>query len=660
MKKDPRLEFQQPWELRRLAEVAQADADVRALHPDSEWSTLVAPLVRLVRRLAAGETMLVAPPVPSGLSPALATPWKTLTSMLLSGEFHGSTEKEVRVLVERLCVALAADPGLGLAEWLRLSQELDRVDGGIIFLDQLTLDLLRAHEQELQILPAHTSPLELLSTHGPLSEPGVGERYLGEFSERERASTDRWDWLTQVKRATDCFFQDPLRRQVHLLDRLGGRHWLQFMRALPHTLLRVASLYWTLQSPDVAHEMVELSIEEAVDGEPVHEEVLVLLVQHTFKLWNHIHRNLVEAASGRFLVDSESPESIERARAAEKDWRERELPERAQALAGCLLRRGAKDTGLKVGALALRHLFVRTHQEPYREPESETTPIIRAALVQGFATSGRSLSEIVSAILGTQTIKPALLSAACVVEDLSSFSELERVEQAERIWNAYGQQLETEDYFLNGPLEADEQQLALALGSMLARQLAPETNFAARFVSVRRPAEGWKADYSQFLRTIQNVLHLLIVGAMASTYCKQRGQSGQALFRLVWDKLHSWLRTPLPGTTDDNVQRALAHVWARLWVMEGPTATGMALAALRRLDHLEWLLLVAKNLRDNMARFGGPNRLPTELQEVIWSRFERMFPVLKLKRAVTPEQAARYERDAIELTPDVRRSSGSG
>jgi hypothetical protein len=246
-----------------------------------------------------------------------------------------------------------------------------------------------------------------------------------------------------------------------------------------------------------------------------------------------------------------------------------------------------------------------------------------------------------------------------VLEDTGSFSEPERVEQAERIWNAYCHQLETESYFLNGPLDADEEQLALALGLMLARLPAPETVFAARLASVRRPAEGWKADYMQFLRSRQSVLHLLIVGAMASGYRKQKGQPGQALFWHVWDRLHSWLRTPFPGIADDGMQSALAHVWARLWLMEGPASTGMALAALRRLDHLEWILLAATNLRNNMAPFGGPDRLPVELQEAIWSRFERMFPVHRLSKAMTPEKATRYEQDAIQLTPDVRRVSGN-
>jgi hypothetical protein len=289
-------------------------------------------------------------------------------------------------------------------------------------------------------------------------------------------------------------------------------------------------------------------------------------------------------------------------------------------------------------------------------PEQETAPLLRDAFAQALAKAGRRLDESVGAILGERTTKGALLSAALVVlEEGGSFSEDERSEQAERIWATYGKTLEAEPFIMNGPLASDEEQLALGLGGILARLSDPGAALEAMLAAVWHPAEGWKASYMQFLESIRRSLHLLIVGATAAEWLKRRNRAAQPVFRIIWEKLHSWLRIPFLPTAKDEVRSALAHVWARLWLIEGPASTERALVELRRLDQLDWLLLAASMHQQNTALLGGPNHLAVELQEVIWRRFERMFPLVRLHRAVPQEQLTAYEQDALELTPDVQR-----
>lgn len=658
MKKDPRIEISNPWEQRHLAEQARATAEIRALHSDSEWSALIAPLAGFVRGLALGTPMPAAPPRPPGLAPELADSWNDLTSVLQDKESTGHQDKAFRMLVEQVCMTLAVEPGHHVADWLQVSRVLARVDGEVAFLDQLAPDLLRQHQQELLALPLHASPLELIAPFGPLSEPNVWRSYLEVFAERERAATDRWAWLEQVEHdAAHCLPGEPIWRQLRLLERLGGPALLQFIRALPHTLLREVVLdNHEYQSPDEALEMVRLALADAGSDAPLQKEVVILLVQRAFALWNRIQQNLTALSAGRYSQNPEEPEARERARATEEHWRERELPERARALAQLLLQGDHRDMGFRISAMALRHLFVRPNRLSAPGPKAVTTSPIREAFVRSCAKSGRPLSDMVGTILGERPTEPEILSAALVVMDeMGAFSEEERIHQAERIWTAYGERLQSATYFVTWPLEADDRQLAVALGWILAKHSNPETAFPALLAKVRHPSEGWKADFRKFLESRANVLHLLIVGALASGERKQRGQPAQALFRLVWDALHAWLRIP---HNDDEPQSALAYVWAHLWIVEGPASTGLALAAIHRMDRLEWILDAAINLRNNMAPHGGPDRLPLDLQEAIWRRFERTFPFLRRRAKVKPERAAHYEQLALQLTPDMQRTDG--
>jgi len=653
MKRESRLNQRGPSEEQYSADQVRVEAEVNARYPDAEWSALIAPLTALVQELAAGRTGMKAPPSPAQFAPDLAEAWKELTQALLVNEPRGLHEKAGAVLVNRLGAALARSPEGGPASWFRTSQALDRGGASFPFLEHLEPEVLLAHEQELQALPTYGNPLEFVNTFGRLHEPESQRAYLEEVAERARSAPDRWTWLEEVERDADvCTFQEPLGLQAHLLGRIGGKSWLRFVQALPLTLLREIAVR-ELQSPDEALDLVGLTLDEAVAGESPHEELLTLLVRRTFEIWNRIHASLVHWASGRSFLTSEHPEYLARAVAAEKDWKERELPDRARTLAARLLRDG-REMGFRIATMASRHLFARSFNPQNPPPEKETTPVIRDALVEALAKSGRSLAEVVGGLLEPRLTKPGLLSACQVVLDKTvSFSEQERDEQSTRLWVAYGSQLQNDHYFLNGPLVEDDKHLAEALGGILARLSGPEDAFQKMFESIWRPSEGWKADHEAFLESLHNLAHLLIVGAIASHWLKQQDADGQTLFRLVWKRLHSWLRTLPEPLCDDEARSAIVHVWGRLWLIEGPAALNRAQIELQRLDRLNWLLIAAGHLLRNQIAAGGPSLLDLKLQQVLWTRFEKMFSVFRLRHTVTPELAARYEETAVQLTPDV-------
>jgi hypothetical protein len=654
MRTDPRLDHRGPPEERYHAEQARQEAEVRGRHTDKEWSSLVGPLVTVVQALAIGRAVTEVPSLPAAFAPDLAEAWKTLAGALLEDRRSGLLEKADAVLADRLAAALAARPDVGPREWFQVAEVLERVGSALSYLDHISLDAIRAHEQELLMLPVHQSPLELIDTFSALREPSQQSAYLEELPARERSSKDRWEWLLQVERDADaCVFRGEFWMQAHLLGRLGGRTWLRFVRLVPLTLLRQVAVR-ALKSLDEALELVGLALDEATDAAPLHEELVLLLIMRTLDLWNRIHSGLAHRASGRSFLTSEYPEFLARAKDAAKDWKDRELPERARALAARLLESG--ELGIRSAVITLRHLAARG-SSLHEAPENETTPVIREAVLRALTRSGRPLSEIVQRILEPPGTKAGLIAAcSVVVADEGAFSEDERAAQSARIWDCYGQHLQGEPYFFNGPLAGDEKELAEVLGGVLARLPSPADALQKMLASVRRPAEGWKVDDMQFFESIGQVAHLLIVGAMASHWLKQKGRESQPLFRAAWKYLHSWLRTVPEHVAADQVRSAIVHVWARLWLIEGAGATELAFLELSRLDRLDWVLTAAAHLRDNQEPWGGPDRLDSRLQHVLWRRFEEMFPVVRLHHMMTPERAAEYEEKALGLTPDVPHS----
>lgn len=640
----------------QAAERAQVQATLRAHQLDSGWPERIASLAAFARQRVAGQPLPAPPVAPPEFPAPLARAWELLARTLQGERSAEEQGPEFSFLAEQLGIALAAAPGSGPEEWFRACEILKPCQGaGLAFLDTLDLELVRAHEAALLTLPTKEKLLQSLDTFGPLREPEQQRLYLEELDSRERAAEDLWSWLEEVDRYADSIrFRGSLWARAYLFERLGGIHWLRFLRALPIDLLRVIAA-GEIDSLDEVGLEVGLLLKEAAVDEPTRKKLLTVLLRRGFELFSRLHAGLTHAARG---LGFEPPESRTEAVAVLAEWKERELPGRAQYLASQLLQ-PSTPSGFEVAALALRHLFARSPDLSRPSAESETVPVIRKALLEGLQASGRALGEIIRGILGTRATKSALLATSlAVLEPKNAVTPAEQSGLAVLLWSAYIQQLQEDKYFWYAPLAEDEFLLAWLLAGVLALLPQPEGALQTGLDSVHLPSEGWKADYVSFLETLSNVSHLLIVGAMASEWMAKQGRAGhRALFRHVWSFLHSWLRTVPEHVAADKLQGALVQVWARLPLMEGPASTERALAEFPRLDRVEWLLGAAVHLQANQPQGEGPSRLDLKLQQILWERFEAMFPLFRSTSHVTAELATRYQNEALRLTPDISHAS---
>jgi hypothetical protein len=200
-------------------------------------------------------------------------------------------------------------------------------------------------------------------------------------------------------------------------------------------------------------------------------------------------------------------------------------------------------------------------------------------------------------------------------------------------------------------LTADDLALVDNLGRLLAHLPDPRGSLAIAIERVHKSGEGWKANYKGFLDSIRGVAYLLTIGAMASHRMKESGKDATGLFDFVWSHLHTWLRTLPDSVGEDEVRTVICHTWARLHFVDGEAGVSRAVAALRRIDHLDWIMHAAINWQRNLP----PNQaeLDVGVQVILRARFTALFPTFRGRHTTTAELSAHYEAELLRLTPSI-------
>ena len=624
--------------------------EVRARYSTSDWNALLEPMAQMVRRSAAGDDSRTAVAVPSGLDPDLKVPWETLRSAIAERRDLGVLGAPTFVLNERLTTLLAEEGPTGPTQWQAIAQVLGRV-GEVPYVEAIPLEQVAAHEDALIDIVTTADPISVLHTFGRLRASTEAGAFLSELIARRGVLRDLWLWLEEVSHlAGSCTFSEPFWISVHLLGRLGGTPWLRFLRRLPSALHRQIALR-QISSPEDTLDLLGLIVESPSESDDLDAEIGTLLLRHLFGLWNNTLVDLSHAAAARAYDPALYPDFHKGALSAEKDWKDRYLPECAQALATAMLS-ACRPIGFSISILALRHLW-STGADPSREPNSFTAPIVRGALISALAQSTRSLDDFVRELLAAKPTDPGVLAACLVTIERKGEGALGALKQFHAIWQCRVEMF-SRDAHARLSLVGDGFELAKALASTLARLESPPVELERAIQRVHRSGEGWKSDYKGFLASISSVADLFTVGAIACEFLKTGGQPSQPLFEVVWSRLHSWIRNVPEPIGDQEIRSALVNTWARLQLVEGVLNVPRIISTLKRIDRLDWILDAAKHLQLNQPT--TPSELPPEIQSAIRDMYDDLFPSFSLRHNVTSELAAQCQAMASGLTPAVPRN----
>jgi hypothetical protein len=639
-----------PYQERLSRQNAEAERAARARIPGEQLSVAVDALADATIGSVLGRPVPELVP-PSEYDAGLLSAWKCLHAVLtVETEMPKGTAEE-RVLGTALLSQLGSRVSPQPELWLAVFRKAERLhDGWRLFPESMEPEALRAHGHALSKHAPLDDPNSWIEPLGHLRNVAAWKSWLERARDQEKG-TDLWAALDKTNRlAEELQVSSDLHQRSVLARRAGLDVWVRWLGDLPAAPLAQSAMR-DLASLDEARDLLESALRSDIT-EGARVLVVALAVRRTIELCEQLWLNLAHGADRRWAMPGEAPEHQTRCQDALREWKDRELAERAGAVAQTLLEEGA--IGRAVSVMALRHLFQNSAKEYGRDARVATSGAFRRALIRAFVDRKQVGVALLSEILAPMPVRGAVLAGSRPLLESDEGEATERTRSASLLLESYASWLSGSDSWWTSPLRDDELELAWCVAGVVAETEQPSDAVRDLLCRFEVPAEGWKHDSRRYLESRPVIAHVVVVGAMASEWCFTHARNDSALrtYDVVWEFMIRWLRaSALVGPSDDMMRSAIAHLWARAPLVYGEAVNARALSALESLDVLDWLLVAAIHLMRN-AKTPGYKWDPA-LQRVIRKRFCEQMPAMRHRHGVRSETLEQLTKDHAELTPDL-------
>jgi hypothetical protein len=587
-------------------------AAVRAACGPERWATFVAPIAdRIATQLETGPFLN-----PDGDS-ILEIDATLASEILAASASKEANRRDLRwVLEEALGAELANRFATEPTRWLPLICSDLPSNTLTTFCNSLPPESVRTSAPTICSWAGQLNVEDMLEARDVELGEGKGlELWLRE----QRAVKDDWEFATRLDQVTGrAMPKGFLLWGAELALRGGPDICLDWFRQLADPFTVSVAVNW-LRKPIALIEMLELI---ATQGSA--SVLAVQIAREAINLWETLDRNLAQAADGRWQsVRDDGALSDDQAQLA--SWREEELPAVGTRWATAL----ASPTLSGVGIGFLRNTFITRWNSA--EPPA-VRPLLRRELIRAMSTHV-GVVPLVTDLLGQPLTPGGVLCAAMATLQENPATA---APDPSLVFNAYVY-WEIE-YLSHYPTNHDDgAELAWALAGVLSRFADPMPCWQQAFAGLG-PGEGWLYTFEQARRLDEKKAHLLIVGGMATEWLQQGGRAADArkLFLTVWSTSIAWARTLGDGLSAQGALPALVQVWARLALVMNDAAQPMAVAAIPKLDRVDWLVSCVATLEGNVAR-NGVAGLSQEVRNALREWFDVLRVTWELSSGVAPD-----------------------
>jgi hypothetical protein len=607
MKTDTRLRAHHPGETlhRQAAETKRRALDKSV--SEEAWQTLIAPLSDLVvARIEGGAN-------PSAVYPTdgdarFREDFEHVRGLILEDRPVHCKGDLGHLLIQRLAALLAVRLPGGVAQWTKAAAFFKVSANWASFLESIPAEKIESWSGEL------------IDCKLPLSDCFDGvDVTLNQLA--ATASGDEKDPLEKLwerKRMADyCRLSHKCEVRSVLLSRLPPTNWLHWLEGLPHPAIQLVALN-TVKDLD----FLETILGEMTLGRPsVRSDDLLFLsvVWRMIRLWEDIDDGIDQMIRQKF---DESKEF-------KNQWESDDLPKRVKGLVTLL---ESSKEGLEVASLLLRHI------SPYRGPRFEilaSRDQLRDELLSLFER--REMELEATGLLRRPTVT-SLTAAAVLAIRRPNAERLNTVLRNYEKWLAHA------DYVWYQKFEAHDKELLETLSDVLARSVEQLAVARSLIDAIREPAQGWKFDYTLWLRSVSRLSHALVVVSLAAVRTaadEGRGEKSSDLMDLAWNEFHSIIEHGLAEPRRDELASPLEYVWS----CAGKTFDGgddEIIRAIRIFGHPELVLCAACNL----AAHGG---LSEKTKLVVKEEMDHLIEFYRRDRKFSTDDEARTRKELGKL-----------
>lgn len=197
---------------------------------------------------------------------------------------------------------------------------------------------------------------------------------------------------------------------------------------------------------------------------------------------------------------------------------------------------------------------------------------------------------------------------------------------SKEIWDAYLTVIEQNEHFWSYNLQKDldDYKFLWLSAGILAQQNSPLESFKLAVNRINQPTEGWGIQNEELYKMDKRIVHLYIVGTMASEWliAKEKEEEAVQLYNYVFHKTTDYLRNPITYAKDF-IDLLISELWARLPLIKPFDHVNIALYTISLYDEYKHILLALTELYKNSH---NKNDIKLLMKEV----YEELFPLEKL------------------------------
>lgn len=482
-----------------------------------------------------------------------------------------------------------------------------------VWVNSLPIEGIKRNINRIKEMPFYQHPLELVYTWGYYQEKQYWDGFSDFIKVEEDQANDTWELIKSIMPFDNEFRLKPVVQfKTDLLYRYDKKVWVDWIHTLPFLHMKDAAL-GRIGNLDELMELLRYSVQQN------NEEITALLIRKYLELVKRITVNLEQYSAGvKNQLDG---------------WTKEELPMYMNDITKILMGEN-QPLGIRLTLSIIRQIKVRDYQKDRVEDE------LRKAFIAGLAEQGEV--EIQSFL--NEPISQGLLIGALLFYYKRDQGVSE--DSINLLWEAYLSLLKQERFYWDIGLseQEDDFHLLWMLGGVLAEFEDGVFILNTAQDSLNARTEGWQFDRESFFRLNRKVVHLLIIGAMASDWLSQQDKQdkSQTLYDFVFAETNTRIRQ-LPDHEFNEFDPLIRQVWSRLIMIYPNSFTQKAYDAAKDFDHLNHILLALTILLKNIQRKGADKTLEPELVELMKTSYDTMLPLVRMKYGRFPERIKWYE-----------------
>lgn len=496
----------------------------------------------------------------------------------------------------------------------------------ITWLDHLPEDTMEHLESDLMYLPQYEHPLELVESWGYYRDKKYWDSYDEMLLQTKQTSRDEWHFVSSSHNVgSEIRLSSSMRIKNDVLFNTNKKQWIYWVFQLPNIHIQMAAVahirslaLWT----EILLTLFELTkIEESLDKKKV-KIVATLFFYEYLKTAETIDFQLNHWANDRWVYSEEDKEILFSIQGEKEKWQSNEWHEGLKQLIEQLAK---ANNELLIELIKLALCNIQIDALPKKRIYLEVRDVFIMKLVEEDFTFKQILPN-----------NPTTVS---LLVSMQLYYESKDEEECSELWTSYLTVIKNKSFYWSTDFNhnLDYFKFAWYSAGILAQQVSPFDQFRKAIKEISWPKEGWIVPTEKVYEVDKQVVHLYIIGAMASEWllAEEKDEEAVQLYKYVFDETTNYLRSSVPYHLEF-VDRLILELWARLSTMYPTDYEEIARETISLYDEYKHILLALTVLHNN-------TNTGNELKFLMQKKHDELYPFERLNNSRNDKLLKWYE-----------------